>query len=298
MERQAKNAVLAGEGDAYVRMLRQRLAVAPEANAVRLELAGIYEKGGYADLALEHVRAARERDAGNEALAIEEARLLRKLELPAEAARTLAAYTTAHPDAGAATHSRLAVALDEAGRPEEAGREHRRAVELEPDQDAYHNNLGFHLFQQQQYEEAVAEFEKALDLNRRSDTARANLAQAMALRPGQADTAGAVAHWRMATDDAAAAHNNLAAAYIERGEYARAREEINLSLAYRKEYGPALRNLDLISQLDGQPPTFAAAPHPSLWRRFTASLKRTFVKTEEQTAVNRPKRKPVERASR
>jgi hypothetical protein len=102
----------------------------------------------------------------------------------------------------------------------------------------------------------------------------------------------------MATDDAAAAHNNLAAAYIERGEYARAREEINLSLAYRKEYGPALRNLDLISQLDGQPPSFAAAPHPSLWRRFTASLKRTFVKTEEQTAVNRPKRKPVERASR
>src|SRR5262245_55018741 len=50
MERQIQNATDAGEGDATVRALRQRLAAEPDNLAVRLELIDHYTRGGYPEL--------------------------------------------------------------------------------------------------------------------------------------------------------------------------------------------------------------------------------------------------------
>ena len=68
----------------------------------------------------------------------------------------------------------------------------------------------------------------------------------------------ALANWQTGADPAAA-HNNLAAVWIEKGNYVEARKELELALAYNKQYPAALKNLELVGRLDcmcrgGRPP--------------------------------------------
>ena len=76
--------------------------------------------------------------------------------------------------------------------------------------------------------------------------------------------------------DPASAHNNLAVAYIEAGQYAEARREIALALGYNRQHSAALLNLELVSQLDSKPAEIAAPAQPegkwtrmrNAWHRF------------------------------
>ncbi|MBI4888998.1 MAG: tetratricopeptide repeat protein [Acidobacteria bacterium] len=280
MQRQVRNAQLAGEGDGEIAILRQRLAIAPEAIDVRMQLVEKYEAAGFPDVALEHVRAARGYDQGSEKLLLKEVELLRKLALPGQAAETIDRYLASGRQADAMVLSWHAISLDEAGRLTEGEREHRAAIQRNPGDDALHNNLGYNLYEQQRYAEAAREFEEALKLNRNSELARANLARLMAERPDKPDATGAVAHWTSALG-AAAAHNNLAAAYLEKGQYEKAREEIAKALAYKGDYWPALKNLELAAELDGHPAQVRTGAQPTRWQRFAASVKRVFWTTEE-----------------
>lgn len=287
MQRQTRNAVIAGEGDQQVKILRQRLAIAPDANDVRVQLAERYDASGFPDVALEHIRQARTREPLNRDLLLMEVGLLRKMELPAQAAESIGNYFARNgvPDSG--LQAWLGITTDEAGDLPAGERAHRAAVALSPNEDSLHNNLGYNLMLQQRHEEAATEFGTALRLNQRSDTARSNLARVMADRTEGQDATGAVAHWSM-TVEPAAAHSNLAAAYIEQGQYPKAREEIAIALRYRRDYLPALRNLELVAELDGRPAELPSQPSESYWRRFTASCKRIFVNTEEEVP-GRPK---------
>lgn len=280
MERQVRNAVLAGEGDSEVAILRQRLAIAPHANDVRLRLAEKYQAAGFPDVALEHIRAARGYNLSDRALLLKEVELLRRLDLPGQAAESLERHLSTSGKDDAELLSWLGITLDEAGRLADGEKAHRAALARNPADDALHNNLGFNLFGQQRHQEAAREFEQALRLNRASETARANLARLLAVRPDHPDSTGAVAHWTSALG-AAAAHNNLAASFLEQGQYARAREEIAVALRYKADYWPALKNLELAAELDGHPAQVAAGAQKSRWQRFTTSLKRAFLKTEE-----------------
>lgn len=282
MERQVRNAVLAGEGDAEVAILRQRLAIAPDAIDVRMRLAAKYQDAGFPDVALEHVRLARGYNLSDRALLLKEVELLRRLDLPGQAADSLERFFASVPSSRGDSEllSWLGIALDEAGRLQDGEKAHRTALALKPGDDVLHNNLGYNLFTQQRHSEAAREFEHALQLDRRSATARANLARLLALRPDQPDSTGAVAHWTSALG-AAAAHNNLAATYLERGQYQQARQEIATALRYKADYWPALKNLELASELDGRPAGIASRAQKTRWQRFTASLKRAFWITEE-----------------
>lgn len=279
MQRQAKNAVVSGEGDPEIAILRQRLAIAPQANDVRMRLAEKYESAGFPDVALEHVRAARGYDLGERTLLLKEVELLRALNLPGQAAESIDRYLASTAARDAEIFSWQGITLDEAGRLTAGEAAHRAALALSPGDDVLHNNLGYNLFEQQRFAEAARELEEALRLNRRSETARANLARVLAVRPEAPDETGAVAHWTTAVG-AAAAHNNLAASYLERGQYEKAREEIANALRYKADYWPALKNLELAAELDGRPAQLTTSVRKTRWQRFTATLRRVFV-TEE-----------------
>lgn len=274
MARQVREAKLAGEGDPKVRVLRQRLAAEPDSIDLRLELARHYEQTGAPDLALEHVRLARRIARGDFHLAAEEARLLLRQNMPEEAVRALKPVAS-EPGAPPEIPAWLGIALDEAGDLTAGEEAHRAALALAPDDDAVMNNLGFNLLQQNRPEEAIRILESALRQNRENALARSNLARAMSMRAAASDPSGAVAHWSVAVDPASA-HNNLAAALIERGDYAQARRELQAALAIERSHFAAWNNLRLVSELDGQPLTSAGFRNPGRWSRFTAALKKAF----------------------
>ena len=73
--------MIAREGDEQVKILRQRLAMAPGASEVRVQLAERHDASGFPDVALEHIRSARTGEARDRGLLLMEVGLLRKFEI-------------------------------------------------------------------------------------------------------------------------------------------------------------------------------------------------------------------------
>jgi len=98
-----------------------------------------------------------------------------------------------------------------------------------------------------------------------------------------------VANWQAASDPATA-HNNLAAVLIEKGNYPAARKELEIALGYNKAHPAALKNLELVSRLDGGPVLLHVKPSYTRWDRWKTGFKRLFVgpldqpRTEESNA--------------
>jgi hypothetical protein len=67
----------------------------------------------------------------------------------------------------------------------------------------------------------------------------------------------------------AAAHNNLAAVWIEKGDLPAARKEIQIALDYDRHNPAAMQNLQLMSELDGKPASFTMSSKDS--RRTAAT---------------------------
>jgi len=243
MEKQVENAVDAGDGDATARLLRQRMAADPQSLEVRLELAAHYEKQGYGELALEHYRLAAERFPHEPRVVISMARVLHSQKLPHEAIRVVQQFTASHPDAPADLQAWTAYLRDEMGEHAAAETDHRAALAASPESAKLHNNLGYNLLLQAKHEEAIAEFRKALAIDPKMELAQNNLGIAL-VRSGQASDS---------TGDRLAAHNNAAAALMEQGKYVEARRELDAALRIDRRYLPALKNLELLASLDGNP---------------------------------------------
>ena len=192
------------------------MAAEPDNVAVRLELAKAYRERGYPEVALEICRLAVARfpESGEAQLAL--VRALREMNRRAEAIAGLEDFLKAHPESGAEYYSWLGILRDESGLWPLGEPAHRKAVELAPAVDYLHNNLGYNLLMQKKNDEAAAEFREALQLNPASQMARNNLGMALAHSNA---TAQAVASWQSASDPATA-HNNLAAVWMEKGNYA------------------------------------------------------------------------------
>jgi tetratricopeptide (TPR) repeat protein len=287
-DRQVRNAVDAGDGDYQLRALRERVAAEPDNIPVRLELARAYRERGYHDVALEISRlaAARFPQSGEAQLSLVSG--LRDADRRAEAIAGLEAFLKAHPDSGAAYYSWLGILRDESGLWPLGEPAHRKAIELTPTVDYLHNNLGYNLLMQQKNEEAAREFQEALKLNPGSQMARNNLGLALAHSNAVAE---AVAAWQ-STSDPASAHNNLAAVWMEKGNYPEARKELDLALGYNKAHPAALRNLELVSRLDGSPATLQAKPleTPDARRhRFRTALRKLFVGPLDDSRAEAPK---------
>jgi tetratricopeptide (TPR) repeat protein len=267
-ERQVRNARDAGEGDYALRTLRDKAAADPNNIPVRLELVKAYQDRGYPDIALEMCRltAARFPDSGEVQLAL--VRALHATNRREEAVSGLEAFLNSHPQSGFEYSSWQGILRDEAGQWTEAEAAHRRALQAAPAADSLHNNLGYNLLLQQKYQPAAEEFREALKLNPHSDVAHNNLGVALA---NLDQTGDALANWQ-AVSDAATAHNNLAAIFIEKAKYPEARQELQLALSYNKAHPAALKNLELVSRLDGKPASLALKPETTLWKRVVAGL--------------------------
>ncbi len=272
-DRQIRNAIDAGDGDYQLRVLREKLAADPDNVPIRLEMANAYRERGYPDVALEICRlaAARFPESGEAQLAL--VRTLRDMNRRAEAIDGLVAFLKAHPQTGPQYFSWLGILRDESGLWPLGESAHRKALELEGSLDYLHNNLGYNLLMQKKYAEAAGEFREALKLNPHSPVARNNLGLALA---NLGETDQAVANWQSASDPATA-HNNLAAVLMEKGNYPNARKELEIALSYNSAYPAALKNLELVSRLDGHPATLAVKPAESRWRRLKIALRRFFV---------------------
>ena len=270
-DRQIRNAQDAGDGDYPLTLLRQRVASEPDNVSARLELAKAYRERGYPEIALEISRLAATRfpESGDAELSL--VRDLHALKLRPEAVASLEGFLKAHPQQTPEYYSWLGILLDESGQWTSGEPHHRKAIELAPSRDSLHNNLGYNLLMQKKNAEAATEFREALKLNPKSQIAANNLG--LALAAGSA--AQAVASFQTASDPATA-HSNLAAVLIENGNYAEARRELYLALGYNKTHSAALKNLELVSRLDGHDATLPAQPVESGWHRFKTGFVRLF----------------------
>jgi len=281
-DRQIRNASDAGDGDYQLKALRSRIAAEPDNIAIRLELAKAYRERGYPDVALEICRlaAARFPESGGAELAL--VRALRDMNRRPEAIASLDTFLKTHPQTAPEFDSWAGILRDETGDRAAAEASHRKAIELAPTQDTLHNNLGYNLLQQKKFEAAAAEFREALRLNPASLVARNNLGLALA----NLDAAQAIASWQSASDPATA-HNNLAAVWIEKGNYAEARKELHIALGYNRSHAAALKNLELVSRLDGNPAGLLGSPPANAsenrWQRWKTGIKRLFVGPLENT---------------
>jgi tetratricopeptide (TPR) repeat protein len=273
-DRQVKNAVDAGDGDYQLRVLRDRVAAEPDSIPARMELAKAYRERGFPDVALEigRLAAARFPESGEAQIAL--VRALRDLNRRPEATEGLEAFLKAHPQTGSEYYSWLGILRDEAGLWPLGEGAHRRAVELSPGMDYLHNNLGYNLLMQKKNDEAAHEFRAALTLNPNSPMARNNLGL---LLVNQNAAEQAIASFQ-STSDPATAHNNLAAVWMEKGNYTAARKELEVALSYNRTHPAALKNLELVGRLDGNAATLQLKPaEPSRWARWKKGFRRLFV---------------------
>jgi len=275
-DRQILNAREAGDGDYQLRTLRERVAAEPDSIPARLELAKAYRDRGYPEVALEICRLAGARFPESGEIELSLVRSLHELKQRNEAITSLQVFLKQHPQNGSEYYSWLGILWDEAGELPTGELAHRQAVALAPNTDYLHNNLGYNLLQQKKNPDAAAEFREALRLNPSSQFARNNLGLALA---GENQPAEAVASWQ-AAGDPATAHSNMAAVWIEKGNYADARKELALALSYNSSHSAALKNLELLSRLDGNPatlPVLPPLPEGSRWQRWKTGFKRLFV---------------------
>jgi len=247
MDRQAINAVNAGDGDFELKALRAKLDTNPGDLTSRLELAHRYQQLGFFEVAIEHCRLACERAPDSDNAHIALARALRADDRAAEGAKVLSDYAARH-DGSVSVWAWLGLMEDAAGQWKAGEAAHRKALALAPDRDDLHNNLGYCLLKQNKKKEAIEEFQAALKINPKSVVASNNLAAAL----GSSSKKEAVERLQSVTDPASA-HSNMAAVLIEAGQYEEARKEIDLALSYNRQHSAALSNLALVSQLDGQP---------------------------------------------
>jgi tetratricopeptide (TPR) repeat protein len=197
-------------------------------------------------------------------------------------------HTLACTSENSVAHAQLGVALQDAGRVDEAVEHYRRALAIQPDYatprynlgnvlaargdldgaiEQYrlaiaaradygkaHTNLGAALAARGRTDEAIACFRRALELEPASSPARNGLGQALARR-GELDGAIAVYREALRLDPRdAEAHGNLGIALGTRGQLEEALAELETALALEPDSPTRQGNLGLALELQGQRP--------------------------------------------
>ena len=243
-ETQVKNAVLAGYGDQEILALRRRLMIAPDDLAARRQLAAKFDAVGYPDLALEHLRIGREHAPNDVELALDLVAKLTEQKLPEQASKVMSELKNIPaPFAG-----RAAILEDRLDHLTQGEALHRQSLKAAPDNVQRMNNLAYNLIQQRKAEEAEKILREALRAKPSYELARNNLAMLYATQLAKPDDA--LAHWK-AISGPAAAHNNLAAVYIEAGKWVEAKAELEKALALRFQFPEAIQNLKIVAARTG-----------------------------------------------
>jgi tetratricopeptide (TPR) repeat protein len=251
--RQAINAVDAGDGDLEIAGLRKVVMARPEDVDARLRLASAYAARGFADVAVEHYRIVCERFPDSLKAALRLARALRQGGEKEEALAGFKAFIHNHPQRTSEPYEWLGILNDDLQDWKASQLAYETALLYSPNSAELHNNLGYALLMQYLNQSAATEFRAALRIKKDLVIARNNLGIALAENPKEA-----MLHWQ-AVSGPAAAHNNMAALFIERGNYPEARNELAAALSYDQQNAQAIYNLALVSERDGKP---AVLPQP------------------------------------
>jgi tetratricopeptide (TPR) repeat protein len=143
-------------------------------------------------------------------------------------------------------HFNLGVAFARAGQLAEAERHYREALRLFPEYAEAHNNLGNVLTRLKRYGDAIEEFNAAIKLTPENALAHNNLGRVFA---EQGDAQNAITHFAEAArldTNYAEARFNLGAAYLTAGRTNEAVTEFNATLRIRPDFAPALQMLSRI----------------------------------------------------
>ena len=127
-----------------------------------------------------------------------------------------------NPNCGMA-HDYLGITLFGTGQVDEAIAHFQKAIEIDSNDDMAHNNLGKVSLQTGRADEAIAHFQKAIEINPDSLEAHYNLGNAL-LQVGRVDEA--IAHFQKAIEinpNNAEAHNNLGNVFLQVGRVDEAR---------------------------------------------------------------------------
>ena len=253
--RETVGAVDAGEGDLEIAGLRKDMVSRPDDVDVRIQLAQAYVARGLSDLALEHYRLAADRFPDSLKAALGLARMLHRAGEKDEALARLTAFLHAHPQPIAEPYEWQGILNDDVGNWEASQRAYETALLYSSPSSAsaaeLRNNLGYTLLMQYHYNSAAVEFRQALRIRHDFPIARNNLGIALAMNP-DGDRKDAILNWQ-AVSGPAAAHNNMAALLIERGDYTAARKELETALGYDQQNAQAVFNLALVAERDGKP---------------------------------------------
>lgn len=142
--------------------------------------------------------------------------------------------------------SELAITLDQLERFAEAEQLHLQSTGHKPEIASTFNNLGFHYLQRERYEQAIPPLQKALRLDPRNELTRNNLAAAYLLR-GEAERA--LQLFKESVGEAAA-WNNLGYLYMTRGNRTLAEKAFRKALELDPRfYVQAKNNLDHLQRL-------------------------------------------------
>ncbi len=133
---------------------------------------------------------------------------------------TLWTHTLAHTTQNFLPHNNLGLVLAQRGQVDEAIAHFQKAVEIKPDYANAHQNLGVALEERGKFDAAIAQYRKALEF-----------------KPDYPDIT----------------HNNLGSALARRGLFDAAIVHFRKALELRPDYAEARNNLDLALKLRGQP---------------------------------------------
>ncbi len=239
-ETQVKNAVLAGDGDQEILALRRRLMIAPDDLAARRQLASKFDAVGYPDLALEHLRIGREHASNDVELALDLVAKLTEQKLPEQALQVMRELK----EIPAPFTGRAAILADRLGNLTQGEALHRKSLNASPENVQRMNNLAYNLMQQHKADEAEKILREALRSKPSYELARNNIAMLYATQLARPEEA--LSHWK-AISGPAAAHNNLAAVYIEAGKWVEAKAELEKALALRFQFPEAIQNLKIVA---------------------------------------------------
>jgi Flp pilus assembly protein TadD len=140
-----------------------------------------------------------------------------------------------------------------------ADRHHRRAIELQPDVAAYHNNLAFSLQLQGRYREAITSYTRALDLDASARRVHNNLGFSYG-ELGEMELA--YRHFKLAGPPAQAS-NNMGYVYEQDGDLDRAYDYYLASVTEDPDLIQARRNLERVCVSLGRPvPEVKSEPVP------------------------------------
>src|SRR5208283_1401645 len=140
-------------------------------------------------------------------------------------------------------HDDLGNALRQKGQLDEAIAQYQKAVQIKPDNARAHNNLGNALFQKGQLDEAIAQYQKAVQIKPDNARAHNNLGNAL-FQKGRMDEA--IAHYQKALQikpDYADAHYNFGIALFKKGQVDEAIVQYQEALEIQPEFAGACFNL-------------------------------------------------------